>query len=319
MSMTHDIFMNYMNGKFQWFPFFKLTNLCNYQCAHCCERSGPDCRPAFIPVSDVHGILDAMAQTRQFMPVAVLSGGEPMTAYDHKSANYIPRVMNACVQGGYCIELKTNAGWTLGKNAPVIFRDLENLPGRGWSGYFAYHLSLDRFHPNAHETTVRFLQWYATTRRLPRRASVHIFYDDAARLADMFTDLLRRYQLRIDMNEGTRPAAEFGGLKAWRFVDSARLVIPDPYGGIDDAGRAHDNKIASRAPALVRDVIQTPNTHAALFFDAGGMAMPMGCDWADIATPYKLNGRIRPINQIKQELFEKMWQRYVAQERMMGR
>lgn len=319
MQMTHDLFIGLINGQFRWFPFFKLTNLCNYRCAHCCERSGPDAPRSFIAPSTIKAIIDSFTQTRNYAPLAALSGGEPMMAYTTKSVNYIPKVMDICAKMGFCIELKTNAGWTLGDMAPVIFRDLENIFIKNRKLYFAYHLSLDKFHPKSAETTIQFLRWYATSEHLSVNAIVHLFYDDTTLLTNTLTRLYAEYGLKIDFC--APQTCPIPGVKAWPLAGKEKWIVPQPYQGIDNAGRAMDNHLGTRSDKTMHDLISRPTTStAALFFDPQGMASPIGCDWDDIRVPYMApTHQIKPVAQVKRELFEKMWEKYKAEERIISR
>ena len=204
-------FYYYMDNNFTWAPFFKITNLCNYRCAHCCERSGPNETPKFIPLADVRTIIEQFKSVKNTVPVAFVSGGEPMTVYKH-IPYYIPQIMKTLARTGFAVEVKTNAGWVFDENANVIFQDLTDFSNKFKKTFVSYHLSLDKFHPQSHKTTVEFLRWYYNNDNLSTQTSIHLFYDTPEMVTDMFLDLDKQYNINLDLN--TQPTGVYGTIGA---------------------------------------------------------------------------------------------------------
>lgn len=308
--LTAQEFYYYMDNNFTWAPFFKITNLCNYCCAHCCERSGPGAVPTFIPLADVHTIIEKFKYVKNTMPVAFISGGEPMMAYN-VAPYYIPQIMKMLAREGFAVELKTNAGWTLGDNADTIFKDLTYMSFKFPKTFVSYHLSLDKFHPQSHKTTLEFLRWYYNNNVLSPRANVHLFFDSPEPVTNMFIDLDKQYNIQLDLN--ATPSYECAKIGANMFAGKNKYIKIEPYHGITNRGRAMDNKIATRdAPSVVQNFGQIGTTHA-IAFDNNGMAY-FDCAGDVVKTPYKNErGKIKTIEQIKKELFGMLYQKYISE------
>ena len=301
-------FYYYMDNNFTWAPFFKITNLCNYRCAHCCERSGPNETPKFIPLADVRTIIDQFKSVKNTVPVAFVSGGEPMTVYKY-IPYYIPQIMKTLARAGFAVEVKTNAGWVFDENANVIFQDLTDFSNKFKKTFVSYHLSLDKFHPQSHKTTVEFLRWYYNNDNLSTQTSIHLFYDTPEMVTDMFLDLDKQYNINLDLN--TQPTGVYGTIGANLLRGKNKYIKIEPYHGITNRGRAMDNKIATRnAPSVVQNFGTPGETHA-IAFDNCGMSY-FDCAGDVVKTPYKNErGKIKTIEQIKKELFGLLYKKYI--------
>ncbi len=303
-------FCYWLDNNFSWSPFFKITNLCNYCCAHCCERSGPNEAPTFIPMADVRAISEQFRYTKNKMPVAIVSGGEPMMVYNH-TPYYIPQIMKVLHKAGFAIELKTNAGWVLTDNAARIFNDQTEFFEKNPNAYFSYHLSLDKFHPQSKQTTIEFLKWFYQNDKLSRRASVHVFYDSPQFLTDTFVKLAEQYDILLDMDK--KPTNEFAKIGANLFRGKEKYIVIEPYHGIDNRGRARDNNIWTKQNTIIKSFAKPGDVHAITFDNNGNSYFDCASD--RVTTPYKnARGKIKPIEQIKKELFNLLYDKYVAEE-----
>lgn len=308
--LSRTEFCYWLDNNFVWSPFFKITNLCNYCCAHCCERSGPNEAPTFIPISDVRAIAEDFKYTKNKMPIAIVSGGEPMMVYNH-APHYMSQIMKTLTRAGFTIELKTNAGWTMTDKAPIIFGDLEQFFVKNPTAYFSYHLSLDRFHPQSKQTTIEFLRWFYQNDKLSRRANVHIFYDAPEFLTDTFVQLADKYEILLDMDK--KPTNEFAKIGANLFRGKEKYIVIEPYHGIDNRGRARDNGIATKQNSIMKSFAKPGDVHAITFDNFGNSYFDCASD--RVKTPYRnARGKIKPIEQIKRELFNLLYDKYVAEE-----
>lgn len=308
--LSRQEFCYWLDNNFSWSPFFKITNLCNYCCAHCCERSGPNEQPTFIPIADVRTIINDFKYLKQKMPVAIVSGGEPMMAYNH-AHHYIPQIIKTLHNAGFAVELKTNAGWTLTDKAPIIFNDLEAFFEKNPNAYFSYHLSLDRFHPVSSKTTIEFLKWFYQNDKLSPRASVHVFYDSPQFLTDTFMQLADKYEILLDMDK--KPTNEFAKIGANLFCGKEKYIVIEPYRGIDNRGRAQDNGIATYKNTIIKSFSKPGEVHAITFDNNGNSYLDCASD--RVTVPYKnARGKIKPVAQIKKEIFNALYDRYVAEE-----
>ncbi|MBQ4070067.1 MAG: radical SAM protein [Alphaproteobacteria bacterium] len=308
--LTRDEFCYWLDNNFTWSPFFKITNLCNYCCAHCCERSSPNEAPTFIPMADIRAITEQFKYVKNKMPVAVVSGGEPMMTYKHVPY-YIPQIMKVLHKAGFAIELKTNAGWVLTDAADRIFNDQTEFFAKNPHAYFSYHLSLDRFHPQSLKTTVEFLRWYYENDRISDKASVHLFFDDAQFVTDTFMSLADKYNIMLDMER--RPTNEFAKIGANLFSGKEKYIVIEPYSGIDNRGRARDNGIWTKQNTILKSFSNAGDTHA-ITFDNNGYSY-FDCASDRVKVPYRnQRGKIKTIEQIKRELFNLLYDKYIIEE-----
>lgn len=313
--LNQNEFIKYMEQKFRWAPFFKLTNLCDYCCAHCCEKSGPNAEPKFIPIADIKYILDMFIKSQKSVKIAIVTGGEPMTAYDKVSPHYIPTLMSAAIKRGYMIELKTNGAWTLGKNAGQIFSDLNSIYAKYPKSIIAYHLSLDKFHPKSDITTANIIKWFAENQNISYMNIVHIFYDDYHRLTDMLVDMAGRDNILVDIH--AQIPEKLKAMPLWKIRDHEKYIYPELYSGIDNVGRAKDNNIGNRYTGLTQIINGNENIKP-IQFDANGFATLFACNDFGIRTPYRDNkGRIKNLTQIKSELFNTAYSQYMTEMQFM--
>jgi len=308
--LTAQEFFYYMDNNFTWAPFFKITNLCNYRCAHCCERSGPDAEPTFIPLADVRAIIEQFKSVKNTMPVAFISGGEPMVVYKH-IPYYIPQIMKTLARAGFAVELKTNAGWVFDNGADVIFKDMTEFSIKHPKTFVSYHLSLDKFHPQSHKTTIEFLRWYYDNDALSKGTNIHLFYDTPELVTDMFVDLDKQYNIQLNMNK--KAVGEYAKIGANILGHKEKYIKIEPYHGITNRGRASDNKIATRdAPSVVQNFGIPGETHAIAFDNLGNAYFD--CAGDVVKTPYKNErGKIKTIEQIKKELFKMLYNKYIVE------
>lgn len=312
--LTRDNFIKYMDSRFQWVPFFKLTNLCNFSCMHCCEKSGPNADPAFIRISDIKAILDTFSKSPRTMKIATITGGEPMTAYDKVSDNYIPNVLSAAAKRGYIIELKTNGAWAIGKKSEQIFSDINNILVKYPKIIMAYHLSLDKYHPYSDITTARIIKWFVENKNVIPDSLIHIFYDDYHRLADMMVDMAGRDNILVDFEADT--PEKFKSLPIWKIRDHNRFLCTEQYHCIDNIGRAKDNNIGTKTTGLL-DILNSTDTVKPIMFDAVGNATLFACNDFGITTPYHdKNGNVKKLFKIKSELFAAAYRQYLIESQM---
>ncbi|MDE6250916.1 MAG: 4Fe-4S cluster-binding domain-containing protein [Alphaproteobacteria bacterium] len=310
--ISFNDFCNFLNGSIRWELFIKVTNLCNLQCAHCCECSGPNEAPTFIPISDVRTITENFKREKNIYPIVAISGGEPMTAYKHKPY-YIPQLIKLFAkQNFYAIELKTNTVWTTQPGADVIFRDLTEISAKYPKLYTMYHLSLDSFHANATKNVSEFIRWYYDNDNLSPKICTHIFYDNHDTLVNMLVDLAEKYNIMLDFEKDV--VHEFSKLHAKKFINKDKFIVFEPYSGIENLGRAKQNRIATRSfPSIQKQFLEKIQQNHSLTFDNRGLAF-IDCSAHMASTPYHdARGRIKPIHVIKRELFEILYKRYLIE------
>lgn len=72
-----------------------------------------------------------------------------MTAYKEYSPDYIPRIIQECVNRNYRIDLRTNALWTEDNTVnQMIWQSLDNIDFSKYTNKISFSLSIDRFHNN---------------------------------------------------------------------------------------------------------------------------------------------------------------------------
>ncbi len=127
----------------------KITNWCDMACRHCCERSGKNVAPNFMPIEKVRGYLgEFRGMNIPKFEHLVFTGGEVMAPYYHNERNYIPQCLTVTTDNGFVPFIKTNGMWGGNKDLRTwILDDMANA---------AYHsqvltsleFSVDEFHNN---------------------------------------------------------------------------------------------------------------------------------------------------------------------------
>lgn len=128
---------------------FLLTNYCNAYCSHCLMSAGPHQQKKFMKISDVFFYLNEFAKDSNFNGVVGLNGGEVMTAYKEYSPEYIPKILQECINRNYKIDIRTNSLWTADETINhTIWESLTNLDFSKYTEKITFSLSIDKFHAN---------------------------------------------------------------------------------------------------------------------------------------------------------------------------
>ena len=172
-------------------------------------------------------------------------------------------------------------------------------------------MSLDKFHPQSAITTIEFLKWFYNNDKLSHRANVHIFYDSPDFLTDTFVQLADKHEIMLDMNK--QPTNEFAKIGANLFMGKEKYIVIEPYHGIDNRGRAFDNGIATKQNSIMKSFSKPGDVHAITFDNYGNCYFD--CASERVKTTYKnARGKIKPIEQLKKELFNMLYDRYLTEE-----
>ena len=137
---------------------FKITNWCNLNCAHCCERSGANEAPNFISLEKMEKYF-AESRKMSIRPneLVTFGGGESMAPYLHGDMKYIPSVLNVAYVYGYVPTFKTNGTW--GDNDFLRKRILSDIAVCAYRGgkLVTLDISVDEFHHN-HDGIVKIIR-----------------------------------------------------------------------------------------------------------------------------------------------------------------
>ena len=308
MNISEKDFIRHMETHFSWALFFKLTNLCDNCCAHCCERSGPDCSPNFIELSDIKYYLEELKYISHHDNFVTITGGEPMMAYTKKSDYYIPQILKYCGQNGYDVHLNTNARWALSEKADQIYSDFDEFVKK-YKKKLAFHLSLDKFHDESLEANSQFLNWAVKN---TTTTDIYIFFDEVKIVLQL------AYKLKHDFNiEISDPISQSSWYSAHKFKGTNKRLLLTPYQGIQNIGRAKDNHIGTKEPFSKTFLYFSPfvDTENEICFDSDGYALLSCQDNDTIKTPYRnRNGKLKQLAAIRQELFKLGYQAYCFEQ-----
>lgn len=306
MIKTQKEFFKFLETRFTWAPFLKVTNLCNNCCAHCCERSGPDCEPKFIELADIKYILEQFKYITHFNNNVTITGGEPTMAYFAKSPYYIPQLLKYCGKNGYDVYFNTNARWTLSDKAEQIYSDFNEFI-RKYNRELYFRLSLDKWHEQCIDANAELINWVVKNKNMPdKRTGLYMFCDDVDIVEQLMIKLKTKFE--IDLPEHVPNPKSY---PVYKFQGTNKLLCLMPYQGITNMGRAKDNHIATKEPFSKTELYFSPliDKDNDICFDSNGYALLSANDDDTVKTPYRDNkGRIKHINEIKQELFSIAYQ-----------
>lgn len=146
----------------------KNTNWCNLNCAHCCECSGPNVVPNFMPLDKVEqyiGEFCAMPLPRwEYM---VFTGGEAMAPYLLKRYEYMPQCLEFAGRAGLAPFIKTNGVW--GADGWLRRRILNDCADAAIKNnkMTSLDVSIDEFHNNV-PAVARIIQEIVSSEHLAR-------------------------------------------------------------------------------------------------------------------------------------------------------
>ncbi len=141
--------MNQIHTPIKFTVHFFLTTYCNAFCQHCLMSAGPHQPKNFMKLSDILFYFDQFDQEPNFSRSIGFNGGEVMTAYKHYSADYIPNLIQECVNRNYRLDIRTNSLWTEDNTInSIVWESLDNIDFSNYKKKIKFSLSVDKFHSN---------------------------------------------------------------------------------------------------------------------------------------------------------------------------
>lgn len=181
-------------GGLSYVLVFKTTNFCWYNCPHCCENSDHKQPKTYIPSDAIKHYLTQAKSDPRFSNNVVLTGGEIMTSYLYGPRNYVPELLNFCLDNNIGTDIKTNGAWTRAKFGRNIYDDLtRTISSHGPYG-LQISLSLDKYHPNSVDNCARVITHFAT--KPDQRLIIHL-----TGFSDMENDLNKLF-IRLNNTRG---------------------------------------------------------------------------------------------------------------------
>ncbi len=222
-----------MVRRFKYSLVFKTTNYCCYNCAHCCENSGPDQKKEFIPVNIIQDYITQAKCDKRFSDNVIFTGGEIFSSYQFGDTQYIPTLLKTCIDKKIGVDIKTNAAWVRTALAPEIFRDLIKIAKDSPDPYaYQISLSLDKYHPNAVDNAVRVI-----TELARKKCRVIINIASFGADAHMFDALKRKIGTKMPVEDAAIPITK--SQKRYVTVVNNRVIIQTSLDGVPFAnGRA---------------------------------------------------------------------------------
>lgn len=146
----------------------KNTNWCNLNCAHCCECSGPNVVPNFMPLDKVEQYIgEFCAMPLPKWEYMVFTGGEAMAPYLLKRYEYMPQCLEFAGRAGLAPFIKTNGVW--GADAWLRRRILNDCADAAIKNnkMTSLDVSIDEFHNNV-PAVARIIQEIVSSEHLAR-------------------------------------------------------------------------------------------------------------------------------------------------------
>ena len=127
----------------------KVTNWCDFNCAHCCECSGRNNPTNFIPLTRIEQYIHEFQEVPfNLSPHYTIGGGESLAPYQFGNSEYIPQVLSCIYKVGGIPTIKTNGVW--GKRYDMRSDTLKSLAKSAYMGdkLLTLDISVDEFHNN---------------------------------------------------------------------------------------------------------------------------------------------------------------------------
>jgi hypothetical protein len=196
---------------------------------------------------------------------------------------------------GCAVDIKTNAGWVNSPLATQVYADIENIVKKRAPKTknqlhikheipFQVSLSLDRFHPNALERNLKFVEHFANT-DLGASFRINISSFDAD--SGMFDELLFRLQKSgVDVTKMFILGKNTDNVKPIYSLNN-NILMQYGYADLFAGGRANDIKNAYHVPAPQFSFL-TGDFDCLVAFDSMGMVSlgencgpKIMCNWRD--------------------------------------
>lgn len=216
----------------------KITNWCNMNCAHCCDRCGPNQPRHLMPVESVHTYI------KQFQDLniphwehLVFTGGETMAPYYFGEFDYVPKCLDATYGAAMVPFFKTNGMW--GANSKLRGRILADLSDKAYQykKLNSLDISVDEFHDNV-SPVAAIIADVMHDPRLMRAIRISFVGLDTPRSRRRFIELISQICAR---------RIHFQPLDRMTMRMGSGDLMANVYYGFDtpvaNAGRAADNKL----------------------------------------------------------------------------
>lgn len=168
----------------------KNTNWCNLNCAHCCECSGPNVVPNFMPLDKVEQYIgEFCAMPLPKWEYMVFTGGEAMAPYLLKRYEYMPQCLEFAGRAGLAPFVKTNGVW--GADGWLRRRILNDCADAAIKNnkMTSLDVSIDEFHNNV-PAVARIIQEIVSSEHLARCVRVSISGLDTLKSHAQFSYLI---------------------------------------------------------------------------------------------------------------------------------
>lgn len=168
----------------------KNTNWCNLNCVHCCECSGPNVVPNFMPLDKVEQYIgEFCAMPLPKWEYMVFTGGEAMAPYLLKRYEYMPQCLEFAGRAGLAPFIKTNGVW--GADGLLRRRILNDCADAAIKNnkMTSLDVSIDEFHNNV-PAVARIIQEIVSSEHLARCVRMSISGLDTLKSHAQFSYLI---------------------------------------------------------------------------------------------------------------------------------
>lgn len=227
----------------------KNTNWCNLNCTHCCECSGPNVVPNFMPLDKVEQYIgEFCAMPLPKWEYMVFTGGEAMAPYLLKRYEYMPQCLEFAGRAGLAPFIKTNGVW--GADGWLRRRILNDCADAAIKNnkMTSLDVSIDEFHNNV-PAVARIIQEIVSSEHLARCVRMSISGLDTLKSHAQFSYLiayLKAHNIHVFPSGNTFIAA---------LGTVGTKVLFDFGTPVAQMGRAKQNGIGETQPDGSSDVV----------------------------------------------------------------
>lgn len=247
-----------------------------------------------IDVSTAQDILKAYKLSSKHTPMVCIEGDSIIN-----NPTKVFQTLDLCAKYNFSIDFKTNCNWVNTDNSGDIFNIFEKFFKYHKTACFTFVMPLDDFYDKNPNHVIKFMDWFANTPIISDNTYAQVVQNNVNTLVRFLIDLIEKNNIMANYYPQQQ---RFQYMPMFQMGDKNRFFFQQEKKDINNTDCSVVRNISNVNE--VKNIAFNKNGNATLF-NPGNTA---------VSVPYtKVNGAIKPIKQIKQELFNMAYQQYLTE------